>query len=513
MLALPLAVLLLLMLHVLSQLIAPRDKTRPPVVFHWIPFWGSTASYGLHPVRFLCTCREKYGNVFTFYLFGKPITAVLGKEGNRFFFSGEPDVLSAKDAYCQFFTPVFGEGVIYDVPHEVFMEQKKFIKSGLSPEKFRAYVDLIAEEVDHYLDASLFSVPQHGSSTEWASFDVIDVVSEMVVLTASSTLQGPEVREALDTSFAQQLRDLNGGLAAINFFFPHLPLESYRRRDRARIKINEVYTNIIEHRRSGTTQEDDIIAFLLNQTYRDGRPLTSREIAHLMVALFLGGEDTNAAAGSWALLHLAERPDIAEELYDEQAKHFLDSDGHWRPMTYEHLRALPKLDAVIRETLRVDPPAHTLMRKALHDICIPQALAKPSEDGIYVIPKGHFVLGSPAVTQIDAGVFTDPMKWEPKRWNDGTNVFKVDDLDPSEQVDYGWGLVSKGLHSPYLPFGAGKHRCIGEQFAYVQVGTILATLIRRMELRLDIPFPEHNYQTMVSMPSRPFDFGRPSAVD
>jgi sterol 14-demethylase len=80
-----------------------------------------------------------------------------------------------------------------------------------------------------------------------------------------------------------------------------------------------------------------------------------------------------------------------------------------------------------------------------------------------------------------------------------------------EKVDYGFGAVSKGTDSPYQPFGAGRHRCIGEQvcvgmlvnccidddrvwkFAYLQLGTIIATVIRRVQLRMETPVPEHNY--------------------
>ena len=43
-------------------------------------------------------------------------------------------------------------------------------------------------------------------------------------------------------------------------------------------------------------------------------------------------------------------------------------------------------------------------------------------------------------------------------------------------------MISKGASSPYLPFGAGRHRCIGEQFAYVQLGTILAMLTRLIKV-------------------------------
>lgn len=50
-------------------------------------------------------------------------------------------------------------------------------------------------------------------------------------------------------------------------------------------------------------------------------------------------------------------------------------------------------------------------------------------------------------------------------------------------MDYGYGLVSKGAGSPYLPFGAGRHRCIGEAFAYVQLGTILCEMVKVLRWR------------------------------
>jgi sterol 14-demethylase len=54
-----------------------------------------------------------------------------------------------------------------------------------------------------------------------------------------------------------------------------------------------------------------MIAALVNQNYRNGRPLRDHEIAHIMIALLMAGQHTSSATGSWALLHLADRPDIA----------------------------------------------------------------------------------------------------------------------------------------------------------------------------------------------------------
>lgn len=59
------AVLVAVIVNVISQLLF-HDKTKPPVVFHWIPFLGSTITYGLDPYAFLFSCKEKVGNPFPF---------------------------------------------------------------------------------------------------------------------------------------------------------------------------------------------------------------------------------------------------------------------------------------------------------------------------------------------------------------------------------------------------------------------------------------------------------------
>ena len=190
-------------------------------------------------------------------------------------------------------------------------------------------------------------------------------------------------------------------------------------------------------------------------------------------------------------------------------------------MTYEELRALPLMDAVIRETLRLHPPIHSLIRKVRDNVPVPPSLSAPSKGATYVIPKGYYTCASPAVSQTDPRIWKDPLRWDPYRWSDPEGVaaqaFATYVDEHGEKIDYGFGAVSKGTESPYQPFGAGKHRCIGEQvrfchvcssllgvftfylhqFAYLQLGTIVTTIIRHMELRVD-RVPEHNYHVSSS---------------
>lgn len=113
-----------ILLNVASQILF-RNKNEPPLVFHWVPVIGSTISYGIDPYKFFFSCREKYGDVFTFVLLGKKTTVVLGTKGNDFILNGKLKDVNAEEIYTPLTTPVFGKDVVYDCPNSKLMEQKK----------------------------------------------------------------------------------------------------------------------------------------------------------------------------------------------------------------------------------------------------------------------------------------------------------------------------------------------------------------------------------------------------
>ncbi|KAM0803160.1 cytochrome P450 [Usnea florida] len=136
--------------NVLQQTLLARPN-EPPVVFHWFPLIGSTVTYGIDPFKFFFKCKAKYGDIFTFILLGRKVTVYLGTKGNQFILNGKLKDVNAEEIYSVLTTPIFGKDVIYDVPNAKFMEQKKFIKFGLSSESLRSYVPLMEEEIRAFL--------------------------------------------------------------------------------------------------------------------------------------------------------------------------------------------------------------------------------------------------------------------------------------------------------------------------------------------------------------------------
>jgi len=293
----------------------------------------------------------QHGEVFTFVMLGRRMTVALGPKGNNLSLGGKISHVSAEDAYTHLTTPVFGKGVVYDCPNDMLMQQKKFIKHGLTTEALQSYAELMPLETRTFFKDELKITPADGPK----KFDVLKIMQEMIILTASRTLQGKEVRESLNLRFAKLLEDLDKGFTPINFLFPNLPLPSYRRRDRAQKEMSDFYLSIMAKRREGEShnEEIDMMTALQGSTYRNGTPLSDRDIAHMMIALLMAGQHTSSATSSWLLLHLAEDKEIAKALYQEQVDKFGNPDGTFRNMTYEDTKQLPLMDACIRETLRM----------------------------------------------------------------------------------------------------------------------------------------------------------------
>lgn len=484
------ALVVSVLVNVVMQLL-PKSPNSVPVVFYWFPWVGSAVTYGQQPYEFFENNRKKYGNYFAFVLCGRTMTVCLGPKGNDFVFNGKLADVSAEEAYKHLTTPVFGEGVVYDCPNHRLMEQKKFAKGALTRDAFRSYVPKIVDEVVSYISSN----PRFHKD----KINLLQTNPELTIYTASRTLLGDEVRAKFDHTTAEAYSDLDKGFKPLNFVFPNLPLPYYWARDRAQQKIASQYLEVINRRRADKDIQDrDLIdAIMKTSTYKDGIKMTDKEISNLCIGILMGGQHTSASTSAWAMLHLGQRPEIIEELYEEQVKVAgYDSEGKLNPLTYDMLQEMPLVNSIIKETLRMHSPLHSIFRKVMRPLEIPGTN--------YVVPAGHYVMVSPGYNHNSEEFFPNAGEWNPHRWLKDKVVTDTVSRE-AETVDYGFGAVSKGASSPYLPFGGGRHRCIGEQFAFVQLGTILSTFVR--ELKWTLPqgrsLPVVDYESMVTLPKGP----------
>ncbi|ODA81765.1 hypothetical protein RJ55_00269 [Drechmeria coniospora] len=445
-----------------------KNPNEPPLVFHWFPFLGSTITYGMDPPSFFKENRAKHGDVFTFVLLGKRTTVAVGPAGNDFILNGKLKDVNAEEIYTVLTTPVFGRDVVYDCPNAKLMEQKKFMKIALTTEAFRSYVPIIAGEVQSYFKKDADFKGQSGI------IDIPKKMAEITIFTASHALQGSAIRNKFDTSLAALYHDLDMGFTPINFMLHWAPLPWNRKRDHAQQTVAKIYMDTIRERRANKHDDElDMMKHLMNSTYKNGLRVPDHEVAHMMIALLMAGQHSSSSTSSWIMLRLAQKPDILEELYQEQVKAL---GAGLPPLSYEDLAKLPLNQAIVKETLRLHAPIHSILR------AVKQPMAVPGTK--YVIPTSHTLLAAPGVSASDANYFPQPDEWDPHRWLPGSPNAPIlsRSSDEEEKIDYGYGLVSKGAASPYLPFGAGRHRCIGEQFANVQLQTIVAEVVRLVKL-------------------------------
>lgn len=311
--------------------------------------------------------------------------------------------------------------------------------------------------------------------TQSGTVNIPPKMAQLTIFTASHALQGKAVRDQFDESLADLYHDLDMGFSPVNFMLHWAPLPHNARRDHAQRTVAKIYTETMKTRRQNGEKGDDIMYHLMNSSYKDGTPVPDHEIAHMMIALLMAGQHSSSSTSSWIMCRLASRPDIMEDLYQEQIRELGSID---KPLEYEDLAKLTLNSNVIRETLRMHAPIHSIMRKVKSPMPVPGTK--------FVIPTSHTLLAAPGVSGNDEAYFPEPELWEPHRWEKAhplapSQPMKTD--EDEEKVDYGYGLISKGASSPYLPFGAGRHRCIGEQFAYLQLQTIVANVTRLFKFR------------------------------
>ncbi|HET9064039.1 MAG TPA: cytochrome P450 [Candidatus Binatia bacterium] len=432
----------------------------PPRLAGGLPVVGHMVQFARDPVSLMRRVRAECGPAGEINLLGKRVVLLSGAEAQEVFCRAPDEQLSQKVAY-RLMTPIFGEGVVFDAPLDRLNEQLRILMPALRDRNMRNYAGIFTAEVDAM-------VRKWGDQGD---IDLLDFTAELTTYTSSHCLLGAEFRYGMTEEFARVYAALEGGVNAIAYVNPYLPLPAFRRRDRARARLVEMITANIEQRRAAGAKPDDALQVLMESRYSDGTALTPNEITGILTAAMFAGHHTSSGTAAWTLIELLRNPEWLVRVRDEVDALYARDGG----VTYQSLREVPVLESILKEVLRLHPPLIILMRGVLQDLHVAG----------YAIPAAHLVAISPPVSHAIPELFRDPDRFDPGRYGPGRE-------EDAEQ--FGW-----------IPFGGGAHRCSGSAFALMQLKAITASLLRSWSFELvDAPGSyQPDYPKMVVQPKHP----------
>ncbi len=430
---------------------APRLSGALPVVGHTVEFVRRT-------IELLFRAQRELGEVAAFDVAHRRMVAVFGPRAQEAVFRAPDTVLSPSEAY-KIMTPIFGKDVVYDAAPAKMAEQLKMLLPALQDRRMRTYGEAVVAETE-------------ATITPWGESGVVDFVEFCRVLTnytSARCLLGREFREGMSDEFARVYHDLEVGASPLAYLNAHLPIPIFRRRDAARTRMVEMITENVKKRRASGTAGDDFLQTLMDSAYSDGKKLSEHEITGLLLAGMFAGHHTSSVTTAWALIELLRHPTHYQRAVTEVDRVF--SGG--RAVTHAALRELTYLENVVKEALRLHPPLFMLVRVAQVDW----------ELFGYHIPKGTWIVVSPTVAHRLPDVFRDPDAFDPDRFAEGRAEDKKD--------------------FAYIAFGGGRHKCLGNAFAILQVKAILALLLGQFDLGLHGDAIESDFQGLVVGPKEP----------
>ena len=395
------------------------------------------------PLQFLVDVTQKYGD---FVQYDCPV--------GRTYLLNHPDYIRQFLQSSQFQRTTMmklaaGNG-IFASDGEYWKRQRRLTLPFFHQDEIKKFVPLINAHTQKLLQRWSIAA-ERGES--------VDISAEMTRLTLAIIVEalfevdlGPRIDE-LCSSLSILLSDLgemmSGNLNAPLSFAP----SSRDRFQTALDSVDQITEEIIDMRRKAPANPKNLLSHFLSVVDEEtNEPMTQRQIRDEVVALMVSGHETTSLVLSWTLSILAENPEIQQQIVEE-----LDLALGTRPPTLEDLDSLPYALMVLQETMRLYPPVWFIARKSV-------AACKV---GDYEIPENVLVGISPYAMHRHPGFWNRPEVFDPLRFSPG-----------AKQVKYS-----------YLPFGGGRHLCLGMNFALIESQLILASIMQNFQVRLLIDRP------------------------
>ena len=359
---------------------------------------------------------------------------------------------------------IAGDGLFF-AEGDAWRRQRKLVVPAFQRAKIEALVPQLVAGADELV---LRWTRQHGGGE---FFDASPDLSLVVLDIVCRAMFGTDVREHAETFH----RHAAFAASYAQYLFDHLfpmplwvPTERNVRLKQGLDWVHGFVGGMIERHRSQGEVPDDLLGLLLGvRDEESGAPLSDTELFDELMTFVNAGHETTAVTLSWALYEIGRDAELHARLTAEVDAHC----GRGAP-TLAALAQLGSLARTIKEVLRVHPPGWLLPR---------EAIAQDEIEDVR-IPKGATVLVAVYFLHRHPEFWSEPERFDPERWREERG-------EPRHPF-------------AYLPFGLGGRRCVGEDFALLELRAGLARLLQHFSIAVD---PAHPVAARPQLTLKPAD--------
>ncbi|XP_054838531.1 cytochrome P450 2J2-like [Eublepharis macularius] len=469
----------LLILRYLKQMSSQR--TYPPGLLR-LPIIGSIWRFAFYRSKDLhIELAKQYGNIYTIWLGPKPVIVLSGFEAVK-----EGLINHSKDFVDRPASPFLKavakeKGIILSNGH-TWKQQRKFGTVAMRK------LGLGKKGLEHQIEEEAQQLTQTFASAKGQPFDpsapITNSVSNVICVVAFGHRFSMEDKEFLNLIDAigymsrflnTVFYDLYEALPWLMEYLPGPHKKAFECSKTVQLFAKKEMEKHKEH--EAVLEPQDFIDFYLFQMKKNKNDPNSTynedNLTQCIFDLFIAGTETTSLTLQWALLLMANHPDIQEKVHKEMEKAL----GSSQVFNYQDWKKLPYTNAVIHEIQRSQYILITgLPRQTTKDVNILG----------FVIPKGTMIY--PDLRS----VLLDPKEWEtPEAFN------------PNHFLDKDGNFVER---EAFLPFGAGARVCLGEQLAKLELFIFFIKLLRSFTFQVPKGVKEFSTEPIfgLSLPPQPY---------
>lgn len=411
---------------------------------NWPEIFGTVRRFRRDPLATLTHLTHQYGDMsyarvgaYHFYLLNNAelVHNILSQQANQ---------VHKSRLFKRSTISFLGNGLLVS-EDDLWQQQRKLMRPAFHQNHIANYAQIMASYAEEIVEKWM-KVPDTQINID---HEMMELTSRIVAKTlfgidvsteAGQIIQAVNVLQAVSTKQAKNLIPVPSWS----------PLPENQHKQTAIRTLKKLINQIVADRRMEKDySRGDLLSMLLQAVDESQQKASDKQICDEMMNLFLAGHDSTANVLTWAWYLLARHAQVEANLHQELDTHL---KGHLP--TASDLPHLPYTEAILKETMRLYPPAWLLAREPKINITL----------GKYTVPKKSTIFICPPILHRDARYFSEPEHFYPERFANES--------------------MRQHMRHAYIPFGDGPRYCIGSNFAMMEGMIVLATIARRCTFQL-----------------------------